>query len=216
MSEATARSRANQVDPGRVHRGNRYRRSEEGRQAILHAADDLLLEKGFDGVTVEGIARRAGVGKQTIYRWWRTKADVLLDAFLQDTLEDLEPADSGDLTADLIDYLRRLGRYLGETDQGVVFRTLMARAQLDSDFAGAFRARCLDPQRERSLAMMQRWIDHGMLPPDADLVDELEQLTSPYFHRVLVDGRPIEDDMADRLVHGFLIRHGHRDHGPGQ
>ncbi|MBV8136245.1 MAG: helix-turn-helix transcriptional regulator, partial [Deltaproteobacteria bacterium] len=51
------------------HHGNRYSRSEEARQAVLEAADNLLVEVGFAAVTIEGIAARAGVGKQTIYRW---------------------------------------------------------------------------------------------------------------------------------------------------
>src|SRR5690606_18292671 len=56
------------------------RRSERSRRAIFDAALALVGEVGYPKTTVEGIAARAGVGKQTIYRWWRSKADVLLDA----------------------------------------------------------------------------------------------------------------------------------------
>lgn len=77
------------------HRGNRHGRSEAAREAILHAADDLLVEKGFAGVTVEGIAKAAGVAKQTVYRWWSSKTDVLMDAFLEDAAAELEPPDTG-------------------------------------------------------------------------------------------------------------------------
>src|ERR671934_1028194 len=56
------------------------KRSEESRQAILAAAAELTSEVGFAGLTIEGIAARSGTGKQTIYRWWPSKADVLLDA----------------------------------------------------------------------------------------------------------------------------------------
>src|SRR5262245_59585344 len=90
--------------PGRRHHGNRHGRSEEARQAVLEAADDLLADKGFTAVTMEGIAARAGVAKQTIYRWSKTKTDVLMDAFLQDVAEELTPADHGDLAADLRTY----------------------------------------------------------------------------------------------------------------
>src|ERR1700722_18100938 len=83
------------------HRGNRYGRSEEARQAVLEAADGLLAEIGFAAVTIEGIAARAGVGKQTIYRWWSSKTDVLMDAFLEDAVQYLILQDSGDLGADL-------------------------------------------------------------------------------------------------------------------
>ena len=58
------------------------RRSERAHTAILEATRDLIVEVGYDSMSIEGIAARAGVGKQTIYRWWPSKAAVLLDAFL--------------------------------------------------------------------------------------------------------------------------------------
>src|ERR1700755_1174489 len=67
-----------------LHRGNRHGRSEEARLGVLEAADDLLVEKGFAQLTIEGIAQRAGVAKQTIYRWWSSKTEILMDAFLTD------------------------------------------------------------------------------------------------------------------------------------
>ena len=56
-----------------------HRRDENARLAVLHAADDLLVERSFSGVTIEGIAAGAGVAKRTIYRWWPSKVAVLLD-----------------------------------------------------------------------------------------------------------------------------------------
>ena len=89
------------------HHGNRWGRSEQARRAVLEAVDDLLAERGFAGVTIEGIAMAAGVAKQTIYRWWDSKTDILMDALLADA-EHLTPADHGDLGDDLRDYLSRL------------------------------------------------------------------------------------------------------------
>src|SRR5262249_31881623 len=60
------------------------RRSDRARVAVLNAADDLLVERGYAGVTIEGIAARAGVAKQTIYRWWPSKFEILMDTFLED------------------------------------------------------------------------------------------------------------------------------------
>src|ERR1700683_340764 len=95
-----------------VHRGNRHRRSEAARQAVLEAADDLLVERGFAGLTVEGIAARAGVAKQTIYRWWASKTDILFDALTLDAAEFFTPADHGDLGRDLQDQLGQLAAFL--------------------------------------------------------------------------------------------------------
>ncbi len=66
-----------------------HRRDENARVAVLHAADDLLVERGFGGVTIEGIAARAGVAKQTIYRWWTSKVDILLDTLIDDASSQL-------------------------------------------------------------------------------------------------------------------------------
>src|SRR3954467_3442146 len=117
------------------HHGNRHGRSELARQAVLEAADDLLVAKGFAGVTMEGIAARAGVAKQTVYRWWPSKTDVLVDAFLQDLAEEATPPDHGDLALDLRAHLRQLARFLGESDPGAVFRALIAQTQHDPAFA---------------------------------------------------------------------------------
>lgn len=67
---------------------NPARRSEQSRQAILSAAFDLVAESGYARLTIEAIAARAGVGKQTIYRWWPSKGAVLVDAFLSRTSDE--------------------------------------------------------------------------------------------------------------------------------
>ncbi|MFI1379379.1 TetR/AcrR family transcriptional regulator [Embleya sp. NPDC020886] len=191
----------------RQHHGNRHGRSEQARLAVLEAADDLLAEKGFAGVTMEGIAGRAGVAKQTIYRWWSTKTDVLLDAFLQDAAEDLTPPDSGDLAHDLRDYLRRLAHFLAESDSGAVFRALIAQAQHDPAFAVDFRARWLDPQRRRDHLSLERAVHSGRLPADLDIATETDQLVGPLYYRVLVTADPVDHAFTDRLVETFLRRH---------
>src|SRR6202453_3372711 len=94
------------------HYGNRHGRSEEARAAVLEAADDLLAERGFAGVTIEGIAARAQVAKQTIYRWWASKTDILFDALVADADEHFTPPDRGDLGSDLRDHLRQLAVFL--------------------------------------------------------------------------------------------------------
>src|ERR1700722_4598502 len=98
------------------HHGNRHGRSQEARLAVLEAADDLLAERGFAGVTIEGIAARAGGAKQTIYRWWDSKTDILFDALTQDASEDLIAPDTGDLGRDLRARLRQLATFLAGTD----------------------------------------------------------------------------------------------------
>jgi AcrR family transcriptional regulator len=190
----------------RRHHGNRHGRSEEARLAVLAAADDLLVEKGFAGVTVEGIAAQAGVAKQTVYRWWRTKTDVLLDAFLQDMAEEPVPPDHGDLASDLRAHVRALARSLSESDHGAVFRALVAQAQHDPAFAEVFRARFLDEQRRRDRAPLERAAARGELPAGLDVEVETDQLVGPVYYRLLVTGEPVGEEFTDRLVDSLLRR----------
>jgi len=208
MASATSAAEARATDgSGRRHHGNRHGRSEQARLAVLQVADGLLVEKGFAGVTMEGIAARAGVAKQTIYRWWKSKTDVLMDAFLQDATEDLEAADFGDIALDLRDYLRRLASFLSESDPGVVFKALIAQAQHDPVFAQDFRTRYLDGQRRRDRLPLERAVDRGQLPAGLDMAAETDQLVGPLYYRVLVTDEPISHEFTDGLVDAFLRRH---------
>jgi AcrR family transcriptional regulator len=176
-----------------MHRGNRHGRSEQARLSVLEAADDLLVEKGFAQLTIEGIAQRAGVAKQTIYRWWSSKTEILLDAFLADAAEDLNPRGTAgaaeDLnprgTDDVAANLRRLAWFLTRSDAGAVFRALMAEAQHDPALAERLRAEYLDKQKERA----------GFT--DGALFD---RLVGPIYYRALVTGEEITDRFIDDLV----------------
>ena len=188
------------------HRGNRHGRSEQARLAVLNAADGLLVEKGFAGVTIEGIAASAGVAKQTIYRWWSTKTEILLDAFLQDAAEDLTPPDHGDLARDLRAYLRELAHFLGGSDSGAVFTALLGQAQHDPEFSSVLQTRFLAEQRRRDHLPLERAVERGQLPADLDTEAEVDQLVGPIYYRVLVTGDPVDEAFTDRLVENFLRR----------
>jgi AcrR family transcriptional regulator len=189
-----------------VHRGNRHKRSEQARQAVLEAADDLLAERGFARLTIEGIAARAGVAKQTIYRWWPSKTDILLDAFADDAAEDLSPPDSGDLERDLRIHLNRLADFLTRSDAGAVFRALAGLAQHDVDVAARLRADYLSQQRDRDRLPLLRAVDRGQLLPETDIDLAVEQLVGPIYYRVLVTGQPVPREFTDRLVDQFMAQ----------
>lgn len=192
------------VADGQPHRGNRYGRSEAAREAILRAADGLLVEKGFAGVTVEGIAQAAGVAKQTVYRWWGSKTDVLMEAFLEDAVADLEPPDTGSLEADLRAHLGDTARFLTGDDAGAVYRALVGQAQHDSEFARTFRARYLRDQQVRDQKPFVRAIARGDLPPETDVASLAERLIGPIHYRVIVTGEPVDGPFLATLVDAAL------------
>src|ERR1700728_4101097 len=115
------------------------RRSARARIPVLHAADDLLVERGYAGVTIEGIAARAGVAKQTIYRWWPSKVDILLDTLIDDASHQLAIPDAGSAVESARRYLRSLARFLTKDPAGKVLLALIGQAQHDQAMAATFR-----------------------------------------------------------------------------
>jgi AcrR family transcriptional regulator len=196
------------ADPREGHAGNRYGRSERARIAVLQAADDLLVERGFAGVTIEGIATRAGVAKQTIYRWWSSKTDILMDAFLADALQELTPPDTGALESDLRRQLSDLAEFLTQSDAGAVFRALAGQAQHDPQVAHRLQTEFLSSQRERERLPLRRALTGVDPVADSDLDLLLDQLVGPIYYRVLVTGEPVTPDLLENLVGLGLLRVG--------
>jgi AcrR family transcriptional regulator len=183
-----------------------HRRDEQARLAVLHAADDLLVERGFGGVTIEGIAARAGVAKQTIYRWWASKVDILLDTLIEDAGRQLAIDDTGAVVDSTRRYLRRLARFLTKDPAGKVLLALIGEAQHDPEMARAFHERYLEPQRQRERELLQRGIDGGELSVELDIDSALDALYGPIFWRALT-GRPIPRSFIDALIADSLQRH---------
>ncbi|MFF8816820.1 TetR/AcrR family transcriptional regulator [Leucobacter sp. NPDC015123] len=116
-------------------------RSEVARQAILAAAVELLVERGYDNLTIEGIAARAGVGKQTIYRWWKSKSAILAECLLEGLVFPgrLSVPDTGDVRADLATWLTAIGELIeGEHGEGLV-RSLIAAATENAEVGRRLR-----------------------------------------------------------------------------
>ncbi|MFE3179621.1 TetR/AcrR family transcriptional regulator [Streptomyces violascens] len=179
------------------------RRDETARLAVLHAADDLLVEHGFGGLTVEAIARRAGVAKQTIYRWWPSKVEILLDTLIEDSGKSL-PVPTEKATADSIrGYLRGFARFLTRDPAGKVLLALIAQAQHDPDTAKSFHKRYLGPRRTLERDMLARAIEAGEISPELGPDATLDALVGPIVYRALT-GASIPRGLVDALVDGLL------------
>ena len=186
-----------------THHGNRYGRSEQARTAVLEAADDLLVELGFAGLTMEKIAATAGVAKQTVYRWWPSKVDILLEAFGDDLAQHLTPVEHGDLGTDLRAHLAAYAGFLTDTPPGAVFRALIGQAQHDPELATRLRTEHLDAQHARDRLPFERAQARGELA-DLDIDLAVEQLVGAVHYRVLVTGAPVPREFTDSLVDRFL------------
>jgi AcrR family transcriptional regulator len=202
---ASAAAQPGQSDQtGGRHHGNRYRRSEEARVAVLEAVDDLLAERGLAGVTIEGIASRAHVAKQTIYRWWPSLTDLLFDALVADLPGEFSPPDHGDLGDDLRDHLRQVAAFLTETDAGAVWRALAAQALQDPQIAARFEVAVTAPLRERDRLPFEQARARGQLPAAVDVELAVDEVVGPVYYRALITGQPVSPAFTDALVDRLL------------
>jgi len=139
------------------------RRSEKSRAAIVAATRELALERGFDKLTIEAVAAKAGVGKQTIYRWWPSRPVLVADVLLEDFGSmALAVPDTGDLAADLISWTRALARSLTTGDFSTSLRILTASAMEHEQTAERLHTTFGEP----ILTSIRTRLESGGLAPD--------------------------------------------------
>lgn len=164
-------------------------RSAEADQAILDAAVELFTEHGYDGLSMERVAERAGVGKATIYRRYPTKADLVLAA-IACVIQDQESSpDTGSLRGDLEAIANRIIRKL-TSDVGRMIAQLVAEISRDEDLAAAHRSYVAE-KRAMSKAAFRRAIERGEMDPDFDVELAADLLGAPFFYRRLLSGAPL-------------------------
>ncbi|QHA04314.1 TetR family transcriptional regulator [Streptomyces broussonetiae] len=184
------------------------RRSEKSRRAIYAAALALVGEVGYPKTTVEGIAARAGVGKQTIYRWWPSKAEVLLEAFFDLSTQAAQEAgqapyvipDTGDLAADLKAVLRITVHQLVDPRFEAPSRALAAEGVVNEPLGREFVTKLLEPQLQLYVDRLHAAQDAGAVRADVDPRIALELFVSPLAQRWLQRTGPITYDYTDTLV----------------
>ncbi|MFV8185449.1 TetR/AcrR family transcriptional regulator [Streptomyces spinosirectus] len=194
------------------------RRSERSRRAIYDAALALVGEIGYPRTTIEGIAARAGVGKQTIYRWWGSKADVLLEAFLDLSTQAAREAgrapyvipDTGDLAADLKAVLRITVDQLKDPRFEVPSRALAAEGLVNEQLGRESVAKLLEPSLQLYVDRLRSAQRAGQVRPEIDPRIALELFVSPLAQRWLQYTGPISYEYTDTLVdyalHGLAPR----------
>ncbi|WP_329128712.1 TetR/AcrR family transcriptional regulator [Streptomyces caniferus] len=181
------------------------RRSERSRRAIFDASLALVGEVGYDKLTIEGIASRAGVGKQTIYRWWPSKAAVLLDAFT-DGVDDYAAGlpDTGDLAADLKFVLRATADEFNDPAFQAPYRALAVAGANDEGLSRTFVARLLEPGISVYVDRLRAAQEAGEVAADVDVRIAAEMVLSPFSQRWLMRTGELTYDYVDTLVDQVL------------
>jgi AcrR family transcriptional regulator len=174
-------------------------RSLECHGAILDSVLQLMQKDGYNAVTIEGVARHAGVGKQTIYRWWGSRAELILEAFANHAADLVPTPDRGSLREDL-DVFMNAGFKRLSRDYGAIMRGLMADAVLDPDFNKILREAFILKRRAATMEILKRGVARGEIARDADLELMADMLFGPVWFRLLVQHGKLDTRFASQLV----------------
>jgi AcrR family transcriptional regulator len=184
----------------------RDRRVERSRRAILDATRELLAQDGdVRSLTVEAVAARSGVAKTTIYRRWRDKWELALDAVMIDMLPRFdEPVDVGDTRKELLTFVNSVVRMMASTPMGPAMQGLVSQIATDPDLARVYREQVVQPRLTQLAPVIQRGIARGDLRADTEVRLVHELLLGPIFYRLLLSGAPLDRNLGPRLVDAIL------------
>lgn len=160
---------------------------------MLAAAREILAERGFGGFSFDEVARRAGAGKPTLYRWWPTRADLLVDVHAAERAARLDEPGTGSLAGDLAAFARSLLAVWRETPAGHALRGLVAEAQSSEAALLALWERLLPSWVRPIRAIFGEAARRGEVDP-AD-IEILIELYSGILWRRLLTGQT-DDDRA--------------------
>jgi len=169
-------------------------------QSILDAALDLFLEDGFDTMSIESVAERAGVGKTTIYRRWQSKEELVV-ATIGTLYEGMDVPDTGDVRADLTTVVRHMHGLIQNTKAGRALPRMAGELARGSPLGHAYMRTVLAPRLEAVGAALQRAEDRGDLRSDLDVEIAVASIVGPMMFLALT-GRiaNLDEELASRLV----------------
>ena len=180
------------------------RRSPVKHAAILRAAVEAARDGGFAEITIDAIAKRAGVGKQTIYRWWPSKPALYVEVYASLVPPDWLEVDTGGVGGDLEIVLRRLFERLTGTPAGTILAGLLALAQSDAAAKAAITDGLVVGRRDLLLAPLRRGVARGDLAADFDAAWAADTITARTWHALLLAPAGLDAAFARRLVREVL------------
>ena len=191
------------VDDAGVCRKPGRPRSAEADEAILEAAIDAFVELGWNGLTIEGVAARAGVGKATIYRRYPARSDLLFAAARRLAQERHPVPDTGTLRGDLSALIASFAAMMRDTRHGQAIPEMVAATAKNPELNPPYRE-FLSDRRNAWRTAIGRGIERGELPGTVDRELLVDLLVGPLFYRALVSHEPIGAQYRARLVDTVL------------
>ncbi|WP_058043463.1 TetR/AcrR family transcriptional regulator [Streptomyces roseifaciens] len=184
------------ADPGTVRPGGRTARV---RAAVLQAAGDALAEGGLSGLDLADVARRADVGRTTVYRRWGTPAALVADLLADMAEQSLPRARTGTLQGDLRTNARLVQRTLADPRQGALFKAVIAAATCNDEAASALRLFYATRVTEWEPCVREA-VERGELPEGTDTREVVRAVSAPLYYRLLTTGEALDEAAADRAA----------------
>jgi AcrR family transcriptional regulator len=179
-------------------------RSEEAHAAILQASLDLIREVGFDALAMDAIAARAGVGKATVYRRWKRKELLVVEA-IDAIVRSVPDPDTGSTEGDLMALMSATLRMYADPATAALLSGLVAAMVRSEAIARAVRGGFVGMRTDAMRRVLLRGIARGELRADTDLELALDLLNGPLLNRYLIGGQAVDEGLARGAV-GALLR----------
>ncbi|WP_371649095.1 MULTISPECIES: TetR/AcrR family transcriptional regulator [unclassified Streptomyces] len=171
-------------------------------ERIHEATLELLIERGYQRLTVEAVAQKAGVNKTTIYRWWPSKGPLLRAALLRSQLLDIDIPDTGNLRGDLIALAGQMARLVNGERTGPVARAMLSGGGQDEL---AFLTRDFFADRlERERPLFARAVARGELSADTDPALLVDLIAGAVWMRILLRQLPAGEEFVEAVVDAVL------------
>ncbi len=175
--------------PGTRSRAQKAGQIERTRDRVLSSAAQLLARDGYRATNIERIANCSGVARSTIYRHWKSYAEVAMAAFERSLGEQMPVPDHGSVQADLrAVYMQMIGA-LEKTSWGRTVPAMVEAALQDADFAGLLHA-YVDARRDVLRTVLERGAARGDIPPVTNVDDLLDPIVGALYYRLLLTDRP--------------------------
>ncbi|CUM40839.1 TetR/AcrR family transcriptional regulator [Streptomyces gardneri] len=173
---------------------------EDVTEAIRDAVFEELAAVGFARMSIEGIARRAGVGKTAVYRRWKSKLSLVLDLVGAFAAQGVPVPATGSLDGDVRSLLEMASYALRHPIASQVIPDLLVEAARQPEIADAIRAALLDGQQGVMARIVREAVARGELPEDTDPAEALDLVVGPLYWRLVVVRTPLPEGYVDRLA----------------
>jgi AcrR family transcriptional regulator len=196
-------------------------RSAQSHQAILEATVELLAETGYEAMSIEAVAARAGVGKTTIYRRWASKEELVSEA-IRTLHSELAFVDTGNIRDDLITFLKSTFQARPSIVENLLLK-MLSEMRTNPEIYSTFHASIIAPRLQELTQFVQRAQARGEIRPDLDPLFVIDLIAGPALYRLLLSGimtspppPDLPEQIVDAVLHGIAAEPSHKESSTGK